>query len=241
MPPERRAVVFDMDDTIYPYRRFLLSGFAAVADHLESWHGVRAGAAFRVLARASRGRARGSEVQVCLRAFGLPPGLLPLLVRAIDRHEPRLRLPAATRRLLVSLREHGWQIGVLTNGPRARQARRVRALGLTALVDAIVFASEHGSGRGKPDSEPFLEILRRLGTPAHCAVFVGDDETCDVRGALDVGMQAVRCDVWTRLTDAGRFRAPTAAPLALQSFTHLSVGPAGRARRPEEVFARHVA
>ena len=35
MPPERRAVVFDLDDTIYPYRRFKLSGFAEVARHLE--------------------------------------------------------------------------------------------------------------------------------------------------------------------------------------------------------------
>ena len=67
MLPDRRAVVFDLDDTLYPYRRFVLSGFAAVAAHLAARRAAsiarvgvpRAGAR---LARPARGR----EIQVCL-------------------------------------------------------------------------------------------------------------------------------------------------------------------------------
>jgi predicted HAD superfamily phosphohydrolase YqeG len=34
MPPDRRGIVFDLDDTLFPMRRYRLSGFAAVAAHL---------------------------------------------------------------------------------------------------------------------------------------------------------------------------------------------------------------
>jgi len=37
---ERRAVVFDMDDTLYPFRRFVTSGSAAVASYLSRRCGV---------------------------------------------------------------------------------------------------------------------------------------------------------------------------------------------------------
>ena len=33
MPRDTRAVLFDLDDTLYPQRRFILSGFAVVANH----------------------------------------------------------------------------------------------------------------------------------------------------------------------------------------------------------------
>ena len=36
MRPEPGAVIFDLDDTLYPFRRFRLSGFAAAADALEA-------------------------------------------------------------------------------------------------------------------------------------------------------------------------------------------------------------
>ncbi len=66
------------------------------------------------------------------------------------------------------------------------------ALGLTALVDTVVYAAEHGSGRGKPDPEPFQTALARLGVAPGRAVFVGDDERCDVAGAAGAGMRTLR-------------------------------------------------
>ncbi len=50
--PDRRAVVFDLDDTLYPYRRFVLSGFAAVAGYLARTHRFDRRRVLRLLARA---------------------------------------------------------------------------------------------------------------------------------------------------------------------------------------------
>ena len=238
MLPDRRAVVFALDDTLYPHRRFVLSGLAAVAGHLELWHGIPARRALRALARASYRAPAGTDPLSGLRGLQLSPARLALLGRVFDRHEPSLKLPPVTRRLLSTLRDQRWLIGVLTNGPKARQARRVRLLGLPALVDAVVFASDHGSGRGKPEPAPFFEIARRLDVPPGRVVVVGDDEVCDVGGAMAAGMRPVRCDVWSRLAGSTRAALPTDAPLTLRSFSDLPLAPPPS---HAEVLTQHVA
>jgi FMN phosphatase YigB (HAD superfamily) len=72
---DTRAVIFDLDDTIYPLERFVSSGFDAVAAHLERLFQVPREPARRVLSDAYSGGHRGSELQVCLRHFGLPEAL----------------------------------------------------------------------------------------------------------------------------------------------------------------------
>ncbi|MCC7010611.1 MAG: HAD family hydrolase [Acidobacteria bacterium] len=194
MPREPRALVFDLDDTVYPYRRFVRSGFAAVARHLATAAQLDVRDVFATLMRASRQGDRGAELQACLCAYGLELSRLPALLAIFRGHRPRLTLPAHVAATLAALRSSGWRLGVLTNGWPEVQARKVDALGLRSRVDGIVFATEHGPG--KPDPGAFAEILRQLDVAARGAVFVGDDETCDVRGALAAGLGAIHFTRW---------------------------------------------
>jgi len=195
--PDRRAVVFDLDDTLYPYRRFVISGFAAAAVHLHRTCGIDQRLTVQTLIAASHSPNRGREVQACLEALDLPPELAPELVTIVRSHRPALLLPQPVRHMLVTLRAAGWRLGVLTNGPAAIQSRKVEAMRIDQYVDRVVYAIEHGSGAGKPEPEPFAEIARQLDVPAGHIVFVGDDEVCDVEGSARAGMLPVRCAVWT--------------------------------------------
>lgn len=213
--PHNRAVVFDLDDTLYPFRRFVLSGCAACARRLERRRGVDARRAFHWMVRAFREGAQGREVQTALQMLGLPDRLTPGLVDVIIwGRELNLRLPASTRQTLGALRSRGWKIGILTNGDPAVQARKIDVLGLADHVDAIVFAAEHGSG--KPDVAPFHEVARRLRVAPSRTIFVGDDEWCDVNGAIRAGMRPVRF-VGHRYWPQG----PSAADLVLTRISDL--------------------
>lgn len=233
MPREARAVIFDLDDTLYPYRRFVVSGFAAVAERLSVLHGVDSRAAFRLLVHSGMSGERGQEIQAALCALGLPLALLPGLVEILKSHRPALRLPRTSARVLRELRAGGWRLGVLTNGPKLTQARKVAALDLASHVDAIVYATEHGTGAGKPEMAPFVEAARRLGVPCRRVVFVGDDERCDVVGAMQAGMKAVRATAWS-----GNRRMSTAAS---HTVTRLSEVPRVAVALLEDTFERHVA
>jgi putative hydrolase of the HAD superfamily len=190
MSGDARAVLFDLDDTLYPQRRFVLSGFAACARHLADAGHVEVRHAFRVLLAAWKGPRRGRELQACVEQFGLTESMVAELLEVMRGHPPSLRLPRGSASALSMLRPD-WRLGIVTNGMPDVQRRKVAALGVGELVDTVVFANEHGTGLGKPDPAPFLEALTRLGVPADRAVFVGNDEACDIAGARAVGMRAI--------------------------------------------------
>ncbi len=196
MPRSGRAMLLDLDDTLYPHRRFRLSGFAAVARHVERTHGVPARQVFRLLVRSSRGPGAGRELDAVAERFGITAPFGEW-IRVYRGHVPSLRLPARTLATLKRLRR-SWRLGVVTNGIPEIQARKVAALGLDRWTDTVVFASEWGSGEGKPDREPFMEALRRLDVGPGHALFVGDDPFCDVFGAMRCGLRTIQTREWTR-------------------------------------------
>ena len=198
------GLIFDLDDTLYPERQFIRSGFAAVAADVERRFGVPRRAALATLIGALRRKERGQALQAMCRAHQLSADLVPGLVDIIRGHAPRLRLPDANARVLHDARARGFRLGVLTNGMPAVQARKAAALGIAALVDEVVFAEDWGSGRGKPEPESFEVLLARLRVPACASVFVGDDPWCDIFGARRAGMRTIL--VCRDLPRAGRSR-----------------------------------
>ncbi len=188
--PEPTAVVFDLDDTLYPERRFALSGYAAVARRLGSETGMPETVLYRFLVRRFRQRGREGLLQALCAAFALPPTEVPRLVEVIRTHVPRLPLPRLSRQVLGELRVRGHRLGILTNGLPSTQRGKVRALGIESLVDAVVYAQEHAPA-GKPAHVCFVAVLQRLGVPASQAVFVGDHPDKDIAGAAAAGLHPI--------------------------------------------------
>lgn len=184
-----RAIVFDLDDTLYAERRFLLSAFASVAGETERLFHVPAAEAFGVLRRTLVRGHRPIALQVLCARFGLPMQMVGAFTALIRDHEPRLRLPRASAAVLHEL-ARGWKVGILTNGLPERQARKIAALGLADKVDAIVYAC--AGGPGKPESAPFETVLNQLGARAFESVFVGNDPWCDISGARRTGLKTIR-------------------------------------------------
>lgn len=203
---DRRAIVFDLDDTLYPYRAFVRSGFRAVACRLAAERGLQPSAVLRVLRRALASGQRGYELQALGDRFELPASLVASLAGLIREHPPSLRLPRESVQVLRTLRMK-WQLGVLTNGAPHVQRRKVAALGLDDLVDAVLFATECGDGNGKPAPSAFRAALDRLHVDAASAVFVGDDPRTDIEGAAAVGMKTIH--VMNYAGDDERCGSPT--------------------------------
>lgn len=184
-----RAVLFDLDDTLYPLAQFRRSGFRAVASHVDDAWGLAAAEALDVLEHASQATP-GRELQALAAHGGRPDDVVPELLEAIRRHVPDLHLPELSRFVLRRMRT-SWRIALVTNGQPAVQARKVRALGLEPMVDAVIYAAEHGSGLGKPEPAPFLAACRALAVPPTVAVFVGDDAVRDIDGAHAAGLRTI--------------------------------------------------
>ena len=187
---EKQAIVFDLDNTLYPYRRFVASGFRAVAQAVARDHDVSCTDAFQTLCRARTHGARGRELQQLCAKFGLSETLVPGMAALMQSHMPELRLSSQAACVLHQVQRH-WLIGVVTNGDPDVQARKVDALGLRDLADVIVCDDEVGTKRGEPRWTPFEMVLDCLQVRPQSAVFVGDDPVADIESASRAGMKTI--------------------------------------------------
>lgn len=187
---EATGVVFDLDDTLYPERRFALSGYAAVATAVGGETGMPADVLYRFLVGRFRQRGREGLLQSLCAAFAVPLTEVPRLVEVIRTHVPRLRLPRPSRQVLCELRARGHRLAILTNGLPATQRGKVKALGIEPLVDAVVYAQEHAPA-GKPAQVCFMAAVRRLDVQASHTVFVGDHPEKDIAGAAAAGLRPI--------------------------------------------------
>lgn len=186
------AVVFDLDDTLYPERQFARGGLAHVGRLLEERFGALR-AREELLAALERGPRKGA-IDRLLESRGLPPEIAVELVRAYREHEPSLELHVGAREALVELRSRG-PLAILTDGPLESQRSKIRALGLRAMVDAIVINDEWGPEHWKPARSGFLRVVAALDAKMDnrrgVFCYVGDNPVKDFLGARESGWLTV--------------------------------------------------
>ena len=205
-----RAIVFDLDDTLYPEREYTLSGARAVALHLETELGESG--VFRQLAEIEAREPAGVLYSRWLEQRGLDASSrLPELLRIHRTHQPRLKLELGVVEVLVRL-SASYRLGLVTDGRLEQQHAKADALGLNELLDTLVFSDELGRERWKPDPAPYWNALERLGVPPKQAVYVGDNPVKDFLGARRAGMRSVRLRRPSGLHAEAEPAGPEAAP-----------------------------
>jgi putative hydrolase of the HAD superfamily len=186
------AVLFDLDDTLFPQAAWLDGAWARVAEVAAADGVPPAQFATALIAVAAEGSDRGRIIDRALSAIGRADVAVGPLVDAFRSHAPT-SLPTypGVPGALASLRARV-PIALVTDGDSRVQQAKLVALGLDRAFDVVVFSDELSRDRRKPHPAPFRTALRALGVPAHAAVFVGDRADKDVAGAAAAGMRAIR-------------------------------------------------
>jgi len=182
-----QAVLFDLDDTLYPENEFVLSGYRAVARELAALGECEYESAFNCMQTAFRASGRKAVFPGLLSNF---PGLsmkLEAMVRVYREHVPDIRLFPGYRTLLDEIGKN-YRLGMITDGLPAVQRGKVRALGIEHLFEKIIYSWDYGEERQKPHLYPFALMLETLGIPPQSALFVGDNPEKDGQGARGAGM-----------------------------------------------------
>ncbi|MEO2241373.1 MAG: TIGR02253 family HAD-type hydrolase [Euryarchaeota archaeon] len=193
-----KAVLFDLDDTLYPSSKLAEEARKnAIRAMIEA--GLDADLTEEELYE---------ELQEIVREFGSNhPRHFNLLLRRIGRDpDPKLVAAAVVAYhdtkfaylkpypdvipTLMKLREMGLKLGVVTSGLAVKQWEKLIRLGLHHFFHTVIISEEIGVE--KPHPRIFLEAARRLRVKPEECVFVGDRPDRDIRGANRVGMVTVR-------------------------------------------------
>jgi putative hydrolase of the HAD superfamily len=188
-----KAVLFDLDGTLYDRDR--LAGelfeqqYALFAAELRGVSRERFIA--EVLTMDDHGHGpKETGYRALAESWGLGTELAErLLAHFRAAYERHCHLTDDVRYTLEELRRRELKLGVITNGDREMQRRKIAALRLEHFFDAILVSEEEGVR--KPDAEIFRRALQRCGVTAFEAMFVGDHPVADVEGAQRAGLTSV--------------------------------------------------
>ena len=187
-----KAVVFDLDDTLYPERDFVLSGFRAVARWAEEGLGIQYNNGFLLLISLFEHGVRGDTFNQWLKRYDLPDNnYIPQMIDIYRQHIPQIKPFPEAINLLSQLNKE-YKLGLITDGYLQVQKNKLDALALADFFDAIVFSDEWGRDYWKPHERPFVNVLEELGEQPEASVFIADNPAKDFYGARKVGMKSIR-------------------------------------------------
>ena len=187
-----KAVLFDLDDTLYEEMTFVESGFHAVSTHISNKFNFNKAEVHSSLMGILSKHGRGRVFNKCLEHYGLyNSDLVKDMVEVYRSHHPDICLDPDAISTLKGLRMRGIKLGVITDGLCSVQKNKVRALGLKELVDIIIYTDEIGKEYWKPHSIAFQLAANSLEIEPHEAIYVGNDPTKDFAGPNSIGMQSV--------------------------------------------------
>jgi len=219
-----RAVVFDLDDTLYPQQQYVLSGFRAVAEFIHNLYGVDL---YRELAESYLAGTRQDLFATVLKRHfkTVEEHLLRKLLYVHRTHNPVLELYQDARVCLAQLIGRGLRVGVLTDGSACIQRRKVAALEIEPLVDAIVYSDDLlGSRQSLQLREDAFQIMAlQLEVDFAETVYVGDNPLVDFVTPRRLGLRTVRIQRSRGEHAADEPPTPECAPdLTLQSLCFLA-------------------
>lgn len=194
-----KAVLFDLDDTLYDELSYVKSGVRAVAGEIAALAEVPQERVIDLLLDLLAEGGRERIFNRALSALGADQKreAIDRLVASYRGHRPTLQFYPGVRTMLERLRRT-YRLAVVTDGLAQMQRAKVTALGLTDLVDAVIYTWELGSP--KPAPQGYLIALDQLGADSRQGIIVGDNPEHDLLAAAAIGMPAVR-------VRTGRFNA----------------------------------
>ena len=193
-----QAIVFDLDDTLYSERDYVLSGFKAVAEWAAVNLGIAQDKGLTTLFNLYHQGVRNNTFNQWLAIHQIEnPAVVAKLLDVYREHAPTISPFDESIDLLKTLTQ-SYKIGLVSDGYLYVQKRKWAALGLDLFFDAVVFSDSLGRENWKPSTAPFKLVLEQLNVDPAASIYIGDNPRKDFFGARQLGMYTI----WIKRSDS---------------------------------------
>ena len=201
-----KAIIFDLDDTLYSQKSFKLSGCKVVAEWLEKNEQYDRNKSYDELLKIidRYGPSYPFIFDRLIENLQLEKKLLPMLIDQFINHPPTISLYDNVDTLFFEINKK-YLTGLLTDGRHQVQKRKVLSLNLADKFDHIVYSDFFGLS--KPAVELYVIFEKEFNLTGDELMYVGDNPGKDFSGAVERGWKTIR-------VLSGEFKnAPLSPPL----------------------------
>lgn len=182
-----KAILFDLDDTLYPELSFVKSGYSFVSEKFHSEFGVGSGEMYNKLEELF-----AQDRKNVFDRFAPGSVLVPELISAYRFHIPDIKPYDDVKPTLDEIRRIGIKTGIITDGNAETQKNKLFSLGIHNLIDCVVYTGELPKGCGKPSALPFELAAQKLAVKPEDLIYIGDNPEKDFFVSKALPIKTVR-------------------------------------------------
>lgn len=188
------GVVFDIDDTLFFEKDYVISGFKAIGEYCAILTKIPATTYSDFLITEFHNGIRGDAFNRLLEKF---PQLdmrtdIEKLVKTYREHMPQIPLVDGMAELIKSLYKEGLKLGAISDGPLISQHNKATALKIEKYFDPVILTDKWGKLDWKPSTRSYKEIEHLWDESGKNMIYIGDNPLKDFLGANKCNWQTVR-------------------------------------------------
>jgi putative hydrolase of the HAD superfamily len=187
-----KAVIFDLDDTLFPEHEFVLSGFQAVSSWVATQYSILGffEVAWQLFKEGKRNRIFNFTLEKLRVEY--EPWMIQELVHIYRQHKPMISLHEDAKWAINHFKNQDKQLGIITDGYLTTQQNKVEALGIEPDFDAIIYSDLYGRENWKPSPVPYNKIMRSIRCQGKECVYVADNPHKDFVTAKSLNWRTVQ-------------------------------------------------
>lgn len=187
-----KAVIFDLDDTLYEEYDFVLSGFREIGREISLKINMSEYQIYKELVELFR-ESKEFVIDRFLRKIGLLNNeYKDYLIEVYRTHKPKLILPEDSKFILKYLKENNYKTGLITDGRVITQWNKIESLQIKNFFDHIIITDQYGLEFRKPHKKPFIDMVNYFKIVPSEAIYVGDNIKKDFKAPNELGMRTIR-------------------------------------------------
>lgn len=188
-----KTIIFDLDDTLYPESKFVMSGFNSVSKYLSQKINYSEEKLYRMLYILHEESPQNVFNRLS-NILSLSDKTVTHLIANYRHHSPLISLEQEVKNLLKNLKEN-YYLALITDGLSFTQRNKVKALGLDDFMDLIVYTQELGINKAKPHPESYQLIKKRFSSAWNEIIYVGDNPEKDFYIKKKYPLITIRIDI----------------------------------------------
>ena len=183
---QKSVVIFDMDDTLYPEKDYVRSGYQQIAGHFPEIENMAA----KLWDAFENGK---QAINYVLEQEGIfSDGAVKQALHIYRNQMPAISLYPEAKALLTTLKNKGIRLGMITDGRPEGQRAKIAALGIEEYFEKIIITDELGGiSFRKPNPIAFEMMQTHFGVPYSEMVYIGDNPKKDFIAPDALGMDSI--------------------------------------------------
>lgn len=187
-----KAVIFDLDDTLYPEIDYVISGFRVVSSEISKHYNLDATMVLHKMVDLFK-LDRKNVFNRLLDSLNVQysDDYIMYLVDEYRNHIPEIRLYEDADYIIKYLYSKKIKLGIITDGYKIAQRNKIKALNIEKYFDCIIITDEWGKEYWKPHRRSYDVAKDILEVEYKEMVYVGDNIIKDFVTPNILGMTTV--------------------------------------------------